>query len=87
MRSPDRGESVERRQSRVGILRDVQNRKVVHIERIGQTGKRDTGKNELAGCSTMRHSHPMRLSIGGASESEECLRKRQAERQDEREMS
>ena len=36
VRAPHRGEAVERRQRRVGVVRDVQDREVVLVERPGQ---------------------------------------------------
>ena len=87
MRAPHGGESIERRQRGVRVLRDVQHGEVVQIERIRQAREREGGEHELARDGARRQRHPVRAAIRCACEPEERLRQREAERQDQREMS
>ena len=87
MRAPHRSDTVELRQRRVRILRDVENREIVLQESVDEAGERARRNHELTRHRPGRHCHPMRASQLRAREPEECLRERQTERENQSEMA
>jgi hypothetical protein len=87
VRAPHCREFVERRQLGIRIARDVQNGKVILQECISQAAERHGCENEVADGSARGQRHPVITPQIRASESEERLRQRQAEREDQCEMA
>ena len=84
--APDRGDAVNGRQQRIGMLGHVQHRKVIAVEGPGQAakGKHRQGPEHLRAGARQRH--PVGAPLLPADHAQRAQRERHEQREDQRKM-
>src|SRR5690606_25152799 len=82
-----RRELVERRQRRVRVQRDEAHAEVVGQKSVRERAEGHRAEDELPRRHGARERHPVPVADGRAGERQHGLQEREAEREDQREMS
>ena len=87
MRAPHAGDSVNQGQVEIGILGDVENRKVMRDKCPGQAGVSDEHKQQLPASSRFRNVDPRGDASGSAGQRQRTLDHGKAQREDQSECA
>ena len=87
MRTPAGSHLVVPGQHRVGVVGDVEDRKVRKIEGISKAGKGNRAEERVCSCSGPRYGHERAVPAGGADKRQHALHDAERKAQDQCEVS